>query len=280
MTGYFSAPGHYILDSGTVNGTDLTQIVFADHGILVYAPNQLTVNKQIVSGPLSVEKCKISTWTLSITVTNTGVTDIPNVEIFDNFNSSFTIESGPLLTPSVGYAAFVGNQIIWTIDNLTGNSSETLLITVTGFFSSDGLNVFDTGSVLDQCMNTVTFQDTGIDVLPVVISKLIKISGDILDCRTNKLLDGITATVYDKNCRIIETYTFDKHYEFYLPAGTYSVLFEKSRYSKKFLTLVLQSDMDITADIKMAPKAYTASVQIGNGNDDNLDIFAGIICKK
>ena len=210
MTGSFADPGHYILDSGTVNGTGLPQTIFADHGILVYAPNQLTVNKQIVSGPLSVEKCKISTWTLSITIANSEITDIPNVVVIDEFNSSFTIESGPQLTPSVGYASFSGNQIIWTIDDLVGNSSATLLITVTGFFSGEGHRIFDTGSVLDQCMQTVTFQDTGIDVLPISIAKPIKISGDILDCKTNELLDGVSATVYEKNCKIIEIETFNQ----------------------------------------------------------------------
>lgn len=115
------APGHYILDSGTVTGTSLDLISFADQGILVYSPNQLTISKQIVSGPLSIEKCKISTWTLTITVSNTGTSDIPNVVITDYISSAFTIEFGPQLTPSAGYASSNGNEILWTIDNLAGN---------------------------------------------------------------------------------------------------------------------------------------------------------------
>lgn len=280
MTGYFTVPGHYILDSGTVNGTSLAQIFFADHGILVYAPNQLTVNKQIVSGPLSVEKCKIFTWILSITVTNTDITDIPNLVILDNFNNSFTIESGGQLTPSAGYASFTGNKIIWKIDNLAGNSSETLFITVTGFFSSEGHNIFNTGSVLDQCMQIITFQDTGIDVLPLSITKAIIISGDILDCKTNELLEGVSATVYNKNCKIIITNRFDQHYELDLPAGTYTVLFEKEGYHRKFLSLVLQSDMDITANVNMASKSVAASTQISSISNANLDIYSEIICEK
>ncbi len=280
LTGHFTAPGHYILDSGIVNGTDLTTVIFADHGILVYAPNQLTVNKQIVSGPLSVEKCSISTWTLSITVTNTAITDILNVEIIDYINSSFTIESGPQLTPSAGNVNFAGNQITWTIDNLTGNSSETLLITVTGFFSSEGHNIFDTGSVLDQCMQTVTFQDTGIDVLPITITKTIPINGDIRDCKTNELLDGVSVTVYDNNCKKIASYLFDKHYVLNLSAGTYSISFVKEGYNRKFLSLVLQSDMDITADINMAPESAVAYTKIDSGSNAELDIFSGRICEK
>ncbi len=280
LTGYFTAPGHYILDSGVVNGTSLTPVIFADQGILVYGQNQLTVNKQIVSGPLLIEKCKISTWKLSITVTNTGVDDIPNVEIIDNFNSSFIIESAPQFTPSAGYVSYVGNEIIWTIDNLAGNSSETLFITVTGFFSSEGHNIFDTGSVLDQCMQTVTFQDAGIDVLPISITRKIQVSGNIVDCKTNEFLEDVSATVYDNNCKTIATYLFDKHYEFDLPAGTYSVVFVKEGYRRKFLSLVLQSDMYITADVNMAPKAAVASIQTGNGSNASLDIFSGIICEK
>lgn len=277
MTGYFTAPGHYILDSGTVTGTSLTPVSFADQGILVFSPNQLTISKQIVSGPLSIEKCKISTWRLSITVTNTGISDIPNIVITDHINSSFTIESGPQLIPSTGYASSDGNEIIWSIDNLMGNSSETLLITITGFFSDEGHVIFDTGSVLDQCMQTVTFQDTGIDVLPISITEKIRVCGDILDCKTNELLDDVSATLYDNACRVIETVSFNQHYEFNLSAGTYTVLFEKDGYSKKFLTLILQSDMDIASDVDLAPKTTVTFDHTGNSS---LDLFASIIREK
>lgn len=48
MTGYFTAPGHYVLDSGTVDGTGLTPVTFADRGILVHARDQLTAAEEIV----------------------------------------------------------------------------------------------------------------------------------------------------------------------------------------------------------------------------------------
>ena len=60
-------------------------------------------------------------WTLTITVSNTGTSDIPNVVITDYISSAFTIEFGPQLTPSAGYASSNGNEILWTIDNLAGN---------------------------------------------------------------------------------------------------------------------------------------------------------------
>lgn len=277
LTGSFALPGHYVLNSGTVTGTDLDPIIFADHGILVYARDQLTAGKEIVSGPLSVETCKIASWTLRIAVTNTAITDISNVVVLDDIDGSFTIESGPQLTPSAGYASVVGNQIVWMIDNLKGFSSETLLITVTGFFSREGHIVFDAGSILDQCMETVSFQDTGIDVLPVSIPKEIQVSGYLRDCGTGALLDNVSATVYDHTCRIIGTESFSQYYELLLPAGTYSVLFEKEGYGRKFLSLVLQSDMDITADLDMAPRITFISTQTA---DANLDLFAGIICEK
>lgn len=280
LTGYFTSPGHYILNSGVVNGTDLTQIIFGDHGILVYAPNQLTADKQILSGPLVTQKCKISTWTLQITVTNTQKTDILNVVITDDISSAFTIESGPQLTLSAGNASIFGNEIIWTIDNLAGNSSETMLITVTGFFSGEGHIIFNTGYVLNQCMHMVTFQDTGIDVMPISFIRNIQVSGDIWDCKTNTLLDDVSATVYDNKCKVKGTYVFDKHYDFDFPADTYLVLFEKDGYSRKFLALVLQSDMDITADIKMAPKVAAAFAQTSDRRKGEIDIFSEIICEK
>ena len=276
LTGSFASPGHYILNSGTVTGTNLTPIIFGDHGILIYKQNQLTVTKEIISGPLSIEKCRISTWTLRITVTNTDVTDIPNVMLTDHFSSSFTIESGPQFTPSAGTVIFSGEDILWNIDVLAGISSETLLITATGFFSTEGHIVFDSGFVPFEC-GEVSFEDPGIDVLPASIVKNIEVSGDILDCSTGELLDGVSATVYDHTCKIINSYTFDQHYELSLPAGIYSVLFEKDGYRKKFLSLVLQSDLNLTADVNMAPKA-APSVQAATATD--LDLFSGIVCEK
>ncbi len=281
LTGYFTTPGHFVLDSGAVNGTDLPTTNFADHGILVYEPDQLTAEKEIVSGPESIEKCKIATWTFRITVTNTGVLNIPNVEVIDHINSNFTIESGPQLTPSAGSATFVGNEIVWTIDNLAGNSSETLLISVTGFFSEEGHLIFDTGLIESLCEQTVTFQDTGIDVLPVTIEKEIHVCGDILDCKTGELLSGVLATVYDSNCKETAQYLFDERYCLDLPAGIYSVMFEKDGYVRKFLTLVLQSDMDLMADVNMAPKVSAVSLSaISEDSVGEVDLFSEIICEK
>ena len=278
ITGNFTAPGHYVLDSGIVTGTSLDPIIFADQGVLVYSQNQLTISKQIVSGPLSIEKCKISAWTLKINVTNTGISDIPNVVIVDHINSSFTVESGPQLIPSAGYASSDGNKILWIIDNLTGNSVETLSITITGFFSDEGHMIFNSGSVLDQCMQTVTFQDTGIDVFPVSIAGQIQVRGDILNCKTNELLNDVSATLYDNACKVIETFAFSQHYELNLTAGTYTVLFEKEGYTGKFLTLILRSDMDITADVNMAPRPAVATGPVVDNSD--LDLFSSIIREK
>ena len=280
LTGYFTVPGHYILDSGTVTATDLTPTVFADHGILAYGHNQLTADKQIVSGPSSVKRCEISTWTFRITVSNTAATDIPNVVVYDLISSQFTIESGPILSPSKGTANVTGKEIIWTIDNLAGNSTETLLITVTGFFSSEGNIIFNSGSINNPCGQAVTFQDAGIKVLPIDIKEKIQVCGDIVNCKTNELLNGVSATVFDGNCAQIGKYLFDRHYCLPLPAGIYSVLFEKEGYSRKFLSLVLQSDADIGVNVDMAPKiAVSLSDAEGKPNAD-MDIFSGIICEK
>jgi len=126
-------------------------------------------------------------------------------------------------------------------------------------------------------MQTVIFQDTGIDVIPFSINQKIKVCGDILDCKTNELLDGVSATLYDNTCKVIETRFFDWRYEFKLSAGTYTVLFEKQGYVRKFLTLILQSDMDITADVNMAPQIPIA---INHTDNFGLDLFSSVIREK
>ncbi len=280
LTGYFTAPGHYILDIGAVDGTDLTPTLFSDHGILVYAPDQLTADKELVSGPASAEQCGVSAWTFRITVTNTDVTDIPNLEVVDHIDDSFTIESGPQLTPSAGSAVSNGREIVWTIDNLAGNSAETLLVSVTGFFTGAGHVVFNAGWIENQCGQTVTFQDAGVDVLPITIAGPIRVCGEIVDCRSLQPLSGVSAILYDGSCREIRRDTFDERYCLDLTAGTYSVLFEKEGYGGKFLSLILQSGADIAADVRMAPRTAPAPVRAGDGDDADLDLFSGIVCEK
>lgn len=280
LTGHFPASGHYILDAGVVTATDLDPVDFADRGILVFDQSQLTAQKVIVSGPSSVEQCQIATWTLQITVTNVGDSDIANIAVVDQFNSQFTIESGPQLTPSMGYASVSGNEITWNIDVLAANSSATLLITVTGFFCCAlGHAVFDTGSLLDPCMQTVSFADPGIDVVSRSIPGEITVDGDLINCKTGALLSGVAATVYNSNCKVIQTAVFDEHFSLSLAAGTYTVLFEKDGYSRKFLSLVLQSDWEITVDVNLSPKAVIV-VQADAPANETLDLYASIVCEK
>lgn len=279
ITGQFPAPGHYILDSGTVEAYDLDPISFADSGILVYAQGQLTAEKEIISGPLSIETCRISTWTLQITVTNTEDVDIPNLAVHDFLNGCFTLESEPELVPSSGYAFFSDGEIVWLIDVLPGGASATLLITVHGFFSCTGHIVFNSGSVLDQCMQVVTFQDPGVEVLPTPIAGTIHVCGCIRDCRTNEPIGGVSATTYDGNCKVVGTDHFDRRYCLDLPAGTYSVLFEKEGYAAKFLTLVLDSDLDVFSDVDMAPRAVPW-VWTGCECGEEVDLFSYIVCER
>lgn len=274
ITGYFDTPGHKIFDEGEVDCDELDPIPFKDVGIDVMTiEDKLIVNKSIIEGPERISLCDIETWKLRIYLKNTCEVDLAALSVFDEINCNFSLEEPVELSPSKGYAYAEDKKIYWDIELLRADEEATLNITLKGFFTKEGLNIFNKGYVYSDCIGEIPFQDDGIEVFAPEIVDIIDIDGKIQDLKTGQLLNDVLVTIYDNKCNKIKVETFDKRFNVSLKAGTYVIKFSKEGYVDKILIVVLQSDMDIYFDIKMLKKTGV----LCNTEKINKDLYLSII---
>lgn len=283
LDGYFPSSGNKVLDTGTVTGNanpnanPIIPVIFGNGNVIVYANNQMQITKQITSGPLEVNECHKSNWTLLITVQNNGNTDLTDVVVNDAINNLFEIENMNVAV-SRGFASVNGSNIIWYVGTLLAASSATMTITLDGFFTASGLNIFDSGTGAAAgaglCQNPVTFQDSGITVNPKTIIGLVEVSGYMKECKINSLLDDVKVNVYDNNCNVIETGMFDKKYSFNLKQGLYIIEFIKENYVTKYIALAVESNLAVYHDIYMMKMSSGIPV---TSYTNIKDIFVNII---
>lgn len=274
ITGYFDTPGHKIFNEGEVDCDQLDPIPFKDVGIdVIKSTDKLIVQKSIIEGPDKVSLCDIETWKLRIYLKNTCEADIAALTVFDEINCSFSLEEPVVLTPSKGYAYSDGKKIYWDIELLRADEEATLDITLKGFFTKEGLNIFNKGYVYSDCLGEFPFQDDGIEVLDFKIEDFIDVDGKIQDLKTGELLDDVLVTVYDNKCNKIKVETFDKIYNISLKGGTYVIKFSKEGYIDKILIVIIQSDMDIYFDVKMVKKVTV----VCDSSIQNTDLYLSII---
>ncbi|MCX7883700.1 MAG: hypothetical protein N2448_01505 [Caloramator sp.] len=274
ITGYFDTPGHKIFDVGEVDCDELAPIPFKDVGIdVIKSTDKLIVQKSIIEGPNKVSLCDIETWKLRIYLKNTCEADLAALSVFDEINCKFSLEEPVILTPSKGYAYIEGKKIYWNIELLRVDEEATLDITLKGFFTAEGLNIFNKGYVYSGCIGEIYFQDEGIEVFAPEITDTIDVYGKIQDLKTGQILDDVLAIVYDNRCNKIRVETFDKRYNISLKAGTYIIKFSKEGYVDKILIVVLLADMDIYFDIKMLKKVAA----VCSRETANKDLYLRII---
>lgn len=277
LQGYFATPGHKVLDSGNVTATGIARIPFADPGILVYDTNHFAIDKSIISGPTTIDVCTVSTWTVRIRVTNSGRTDITNVVVSDILSPFLVLEAPPVLNPSLGSAVFALNEIIWNIDVLPAMSSAYLDITLTGFFTELGLHAVDTGEGEATCLDPVPFSDSGVTVVDSAVAKKVNVHICVLECKTEDRLNDVTAKIFDKNCKLVNTIIFDACVDILLDQGTYIVELIKEGYKRKFFVLLLGSEQEVYADVSLVKKV---TYQTGGLSENKVDIFEGVILEK
>ncbi|MDQ2086649.1 DUF11 domain-containing protein [Herbivorax sp. ANBcel31] len=123
-------------------------------GDLVNMPQMtlLTVEKEIVSGPLTIDKGVLATWVLKLTITNTTSVDAINVVLEDTINSDIANTLSISLNATLGTASYSAPKVIWNVGNIEGLSSESIEITITAKFDSQGHKILD--SAIAEGINT------------------------------------------------------------------------------------------------------------------------------
>ncbi|MCX7884753.1 MAG: DUF11 domain-containing protein [Caloramator sp.] len=275
--GVFMVPGYKILNYAKVEGDNIlpTGPVW-DIGVLVATEfGILKVDKEIISGPNEINACNRDSWKVRITVENISSVKLYSVKLVDVLNEYF-IQTNGIPRYNVKYDDFdsVSNTFVWNIGNMNPNDIFEIEIDFNGYFIQIGQQSFNTVTASAKNAVTVETSDEGVYVKASYEDLSINIEGSIIDCKTGQMLDDVIVKVY-KDCILITTVVADYKYSFNLKVGTYTIIFEKEGYYKKFVAPIIFTDDYIRYDVKLLKKE-SIEVEL----KENLDIYANKIIER
>lgn len=101
-------------------------------------PGNPALSKTILSGPTNPRVRVSDTWQIQIQISNTGDRNLADVVITDMLNLD-VVESVTIDSFSSGSAVWDGNKTVaWTMDDVNDGMTETLIYSVTGYFTDTG----------------------------------------------------------------------------------------------------------------------------------------------
>lgn len=99
----------------------------------VTAPDNLTIEKHITSGPLEVNEGELNTWQIEIRVVNDGYDSVSNVVVTDTLLLD-NLDNINILSITQGTTSQKDNQIFWDIGILNSGTTVIFAAEVTGSF--------------------------------------------------------------------------------------------------------------------------------------------------
>ncbi len=102
----------------------------------------LTIKKQIISGPLEVSNNSPNTWNIQIKITNNGYGPVGNIVMTDHLLLNDLVDF-QIISLTKGNVSRENNQIIWNIGTLNSFNTAVMTAVVTGVFYSKGNRILD-----------------------------------------------------------------------------------------------------------------------------------------
>lgn len=96
----------------------------------------LTIEKNILAGPLDVPSNSVNTWRVETKVTNNGYGPVSNIVIVDTSLLDNLVNSN-VISISQGSISRQNNDIVWNAGNLNSNNTITLITEITGSFNEN-----------------------------------------------------------------------------------------------------------------------------------------------
>ncbi|CDF57354.1 DUF11 domain-containing protein [Thermobrachium celere] len=277
--GVFMVPGYKVLNYAKVDGDNVLPVgPVYDIGVLVATEyGILKIDKEVLSGPTQINACTKGNWRVKITVENISSVKLYCVKLVDVVNEYFVFINGiQNYTTNAGNIFFdsISNKFVWDIGNMEPGQRVEFEINFKGYFIQIGQQSFDTAVASAKNAVTVEARDEGVLVKAAFEDFDINIEGNIIDCKTGELIDNVTVKVY-KDCSLITTVVADYKYSFNLKVGTYTIVFEKEGYYKKFVAPIIFTDEYIRYDVKLLKKEA-----IDANFEENMDIYAEKITER
>ncbi|WWB87080.1 carboxypeptidase regulatory-like domain-containing protein [Priestia aryabhattai] len=223
----------------------------------------LTAAKTITSGPTSVFTGSLTTWTQSVTVTNSGRALARQVVVNDVFSLD-QLSSVSSINTSTGTSVFNSNNttLSWTIGNLAAGQTATLTYTVIGTFTTSGtrrLNTVTASGIDDftglQLTNATAFNN-------IEAAAAAAVTGKVTSGQTGLPLRGVTVELRNQNNVLITTTqtNAEGNYSFtQLASGTYTLNFIAANFVTATRTPTVPAGQTQIVNVTLQPSPGTVT---------------------
>ncbi|MFI8687005.1 carboxypeptidase regulatory-like domain-containing protein [Rossellomorea sp. NPDC077527] len=233
---------------------------------------KLTTNKVRNSGPQTVVLGQQATWTGTVTVTNTGLSQATSV-FLDDIIGPDQVNSFVVNTTSQGITTYnpASKLLTWNIGNLNPGATATLTFTLNGAFTTSGTRNLDRVQATGFDSSSGNAIQSNTSVVTINVQQTATINGTITDQSTGLVLPNTTVSLFQGMSLIATTqsnasgfYTFTN-----VVPGNYTVEAARTNYVTGTANVAAVAGTSTTSNIALVPQPSTISGNVSNGGAIN-----------
>lgn len=233
---------------------------------------RLATNKVRNSGPQTVVLGQQATWTGTVSVTNTGLSQATSVFLEDIIGPD-QVNSFIINTTSQGLTTYnaATKLLTWSIGNLNPGATATLTFTLNGAYTSSGSRNLDRVQATGFDSSSGNAIQSNTSVVTINVQQTSTINGTITDQTTGLALPNTTVSLLQGMSTIATTqsnasgfYTFTN-----VVPGNYTVEAARTNYVTGTANVTAAGGTSTTANIALVPQPSTISGNVSNGGPIN-----------
>ncbi|MBW3113649.1 carboxypeptidase regulatory-like domain-containing protein [Bacillus sp. MCCB 382] len=233
---------------------------------------RLATDKVRNSGPSTVVLGQQSTWTGTVTVTNTGKSQATSV-FLDDIIGPDQVNSFVVNTTSQGLTSYnpATKLLTWNVGNLNPGSAATLTFTLNGAFTTSGSRNLDRVQATGFDSSSGNAIQSNTSVVTINVQQTAAINGTITDQSTGLVLPNTTVSLFQGMSLIATTqsnasgfYTFTN-----VVPGNYTVQSVRTNYVTGTANVTAVGGTSTTSNIALVPQPSTISGNVSNGGAIN-----------
>ncbi|MGG4167943.1 carboxypeptidase regulatory-like domain-containing protein [Rossellomorea vietnamensis] len=233
---------------------------------------RLATNKVRNSGPQTVVLGQQATWTGTVSITNTGLSQATSV-FLDDIIGPDQVNSFLVNTTSQGLTTYnpTTKLLTWNVGNLNPGATATLTFTLNGAFTTSGSRNLDRVQATGFDSSSGNAIQSNTSVVTINVQQTATINGTITDQSTGLVLPNTTVSLLQGISIIATTqsnasgfYTFTN-----VVPGNYTVQAARTNYVTGTANVSAVGGTSTTADIALVPQPSTISGNVSNGGPIN-----------
>ncbi|PFG06479.1 carboxypeptidase regulatory-like domain-containing protein [Bacillus sp. es.034] len=229
---------------------------------------KLATNKVRNSGPQTVVLGQQATWTGTVTVSNTGLSQATSVFLEDIIGPD-QVTGFVVNTTSQGLTTYnsATKLLTWNIGNLNPGATATLTFSLSGAFTTSGSRNLDRvqASGVDSSSGHTIQSNTS--VVTINVQQSATINGTITDQSTGLVLQNATVSLLQGMSVIATTQSNSSGFYSFtnVVPGNYTVQAALANYVTGTANATAASGASTTANIALVPQPSTISGNVSNG---------------